>query len=213
MEQCYLCGSQKRLTREHVPPKGLFLKPRPSNLVTVPCCFPCNNGYAKDDEYFRLAVSSLINANQSGKRVWKQRVVSQPCLQNRIKGLVDEIRKDIRPAILSTPSGDVYGTAISIRADIISSVLARVTKGLLSIVHPEVDRNSLAFEITQIDQFKLNSIVASGVADAFTHYVVGEGVYRHWRALSAEDTHFGIWVHMFYDAATWVLRHERKKNV
>jgi hypothetical protein len=208
-----LCGSQQKLTREHVPPKGLFLKPLPSNLVTVPCCFQCNNSYSKDDEYFRLAVSSLINANRIGKLVWKDRVIESTLNANRIKGLIDEVRRGIRPAVLSTSFGDLNGTVIPVRADIIVSVLIRMTKALLSIVHPEVDRDSLEFEVTQMDQFKLDSINASGVSAHFTHYIVGDGVYRHWRALSAEDTYFGIWVHMFYDAATWVLRHERKKNV
>jgi hypothetical protein len=37
-------------TRDHVPPKGLFGQPLPSNLITVPACRDCNAGAGQDDE-------------------------------------------------------------------------------------------------------------------------------------------------------------------
>jgi hypothetical protein len=51
---CVFCGSETCLTKDHVPPKSLFPKPRPDNLITVYSCDNCNLGTAKDDEYFRL---------------------------------------------------------------------------------------------------------------------------------------------------------------
>ena len=61
--RCYLCGKtgketpEGKLTREHVPPRNLFPEPRPSDLITVPCCGDCNHRAHEDDEYLRLAVS------------------------------------------------------------------------------------------------------------------------------------------------------------
>src|SRR5688500_18167485 len=75
-DKCYLCGATENLTRDHIPPKGLFPKPRPSNLYTVPCCYSCNNGAAKEDEYLRVAASSLINANTTGKAAFERVVES-----------------------------------------------------------------------------------------------------------------------------------------
>jgi len=57
--RCALCGETRPVTREHVPPKGLFLPPRPRNTITVPVCGPCNHGYHLDDEYFRTFVAAL----------------------------------------------------------------------------------------------------------------------------------------------------------
>lgn len=64
MEQgeCVYCGEWRELTRDHVPPRCLFSKPRPSNLVTVPCCVPCNRDVQKQDEYFRIAITTGIDA-------------------------------------------------------------------------------------------------------------------------------------------------------
>ena len=55
--ECVYCGSQQKLTRDHIPPKNLFAKPLPSNLVTVPCCRRCNESASKDDEYFRFIIT------------------------------------------------------------------------------------------------------------------------------------------------------------
>jgi hypothetical protein len=54
--ECVNCGAAVDLTRDHVPPKNLFPKPRPE-LFTVASCRACNNGASEDDEYFRLTLS------------------------------------------------------------------------------------------------------------------------------------------------------------
>jgi hypothetical protein len=56
--QCIYCGSVTDTTSDHVPPKAMFPRPRPSDLVVVPSCRSCNNGFAQDDEYFRLVIAT-----------------------------------------------------------------------------------------------------------------------------------------------------------
>ncbi len=53
--QCTYC---ERFSDEedHVPPRTLFPKPRPANLVEVPSCSECNRLASTDDEYFRTFV-------------------------------------------------------------------------------------------------------------------------------------------------------------
>ena len=72
---CALCGETRRVTREHVPPKNLFLPPRPRNTITVPVCEPCNHGYHLDDEYFRVFVAALAEPRTRLWRLWKGKVV------------------------------------------------------------------------------------------------------------------------------------------
>src|SRR5713101_9098895 len=60
--ECAYCGKRRELTRDHVPPSCLFSKPRPSDLITVPCCGPCNGELSKHDEYFRIAITTGIDA-------------------------------------------------------------------------------------------------------------------------------------------------------
>jgi len=53
---CTYCRRPRPETRNHVPPKGLFSKPYPADLITIPCCAKCNAAFARDDEYFRVAL-------------------------------------------------------------------------------------------------------------------------------------------------------------
>lgn len=54
--RCVYCGIRIGETRDHVPPKALFPKPKPSNLVTVPCCEECRATQSVDDEYFKNVI-------------------------------------------------------------------------------------------------------------------------------------------------------------
>src|SRR5260370_40106493 len=58
---CAYCGKWGVIPSDHVPTACLFSKPRPSDLVTVPCCSSCNREFMKDDEYFRIAVTTGID--------------------------------------------------------------------------------------------------------------------------------------------------------
>lgn len=51
---CTICGINEATTADHLPPKSIFPKPRPNNLITVPSCASCNNDASDLDETFRL---------------------------------------------------------------------------------------------------------------------------------------------------------------
>ena len=78
LTECVYCGSEESLTRDHVPPKGLFSLPLPTNLLTVPCCLSCKGEYELEDEYFRLYVASRKEsrghdeAAQAGERAFRR---------------------------------------------------------------------------------------------------------------------------------------------
>lgn len=60
--ECAFCGSTTALTRDHLPPKSFFRRPRPANLITVPCCEACRARTGNDDEYFRFALAMRPDA-------------------------------------------------------------------------------------------------------------------------------------------------------
>ncbi len=51
---CAICGLNEATTMDHLPPKSIFPRPRPNNLITVPSCANCNNTASVLDETFRL---------------------------------------------------------------------------------------------------------------------------------------------------------------
>lgn len=72
---CAICGADGEVNREHVPPRNLFLKPRPTNTITVDLCPSCNHGYHLDDEYFRVYVAADAQPGTRLMELWKKKVV------------------------------------------------------------------------------------------------------------------------------------------
>ena len=65
-KECVYCGAFKPETVDHVPPRSLFLRKAPQNLITVPCCSKCNQEFAKDDDYVRLVFTTMEGYWQPG---------------------------------------------------------------------------------------------------------------------------------------------------
>jgi hypothetical protein len=52
-EACVCCGEPTDGGRDHVPGKQFFPDPRPSDLITVPACERCNEGFKLDEDCVR----------------------------------------------------------------------------------------------------------------------------------------------------------------
>jgi hypothetical protein len=50
---CPYCVTREASTSDHVIPRCLFVRPFPSNMVTVRVCLECNQAKADDDVYLR----------------------------------------------------------------------------------------------------------------------------------------------------------------
>ena len=55
-QMCAICGESPATTTDHIPPKGIYPKPRPKGLHTVPCCARCNNSAGPEDEEFKVLI-------------------------------------------------------------------------------------------------------------------------------------------------------------
>ena len=217
-QECYLCGKKASetpeggLTRDHLPPRNLFPSPRPSNLITVSCCHACNNQAHKDDEYLRLAVSGYYNTNPRGKQIWKDKVIASTLRKGRLRKSVDDMNASFKKIALITPEGVKDAYEVTIKRAPIDRVLTRMTKGFLARLHHEINRSELTFRITQVDQFKLNDPVFDEIRKALLYFQRGDGVYRCWHRV--EDYSLkGVWVHMFFDSATYLVEHTSDRKI
>jgi len=129
---CYLCGKPGKLTREHVVPRSLFLKPLPSNMITEPAHRHCNQSYAKDEEYFRFALTSEERTyeQQVAGQVWDQKVF--PGLQHSPK-FANRILSQLHDVELHSPGGLYIGRATAVygEQDRIQRVINKIARGLL----------------------------------------------------------------------------------
>lgn len=51
------------MSRDHVPPASIFPSEKPRNLITVPCCTPCNQDFKQLDQRMRNYVAALAGPN------------------------------------------------------------------------------------------------------------------------------------------------------
>ncbi len=84
MQVCIYCQMNAKETNDHVPPKGLFREPRPSNLITVPACLKCNNGFSSDeDSFLNLALEWAASESGDGRGVAEKRLRSMKRKEGR----------------------------------------------------------------------------------------------------------------------------------
>ena len=83
--------------------------------------------------------------------------------------------------------------------------------GLLSVLYPEVDRNELSFTMTQLDQFKLNDSGFRRIQQTLRYLQRGNGVYRCWHYVETTYSLKGVWVHMFFDSAAYLVEQSSER--
>ncbi len=147
-QNCYLCGVPVReydlkpgekhpsdeLTLDHIPPMGLFPKPRPDDLIKVPCCFECNNKHSGFDERLRIVASMPFDRNEVGQRILDEKVIGSTFARERQMQFVEKLAVTMQ-AVSERPE--------LIRAGIddqeFKDGMIRITKGLLFTLHPDFD--------------------------------------------------------------------------
>lgn len=94
---CPVCVEEKSLTDDHIPPKAIFLPPRPLNTITVKTCINCNKGSEKDDEYFRIYIASSGEADGPQMELWKKKVRDSTFKRSwKLKVSIQEVIQNVR---------------------------------------------------------------------------------------------------------------------
>jgi len=205
--KCAYCGSTKNLTRDHVPPRALFVHPRPGNLITVPSCVRCNQALSKDDEYFRhmLCLNERMRNHPDAeshldaiRRSW----------QNPSKtGFLRALLSGTGQVRLFSPSGLYLGRKSYYTVDLsrIESVIKRVVKGLFYHhrksplpsrydVRVIMDDMMARYRNDPIFVRTLNALIGDAPR------TFGRNVFSYRVAFTPEDPCISAWLLQFYGA-------------
>jgi hypothetical protein len=126
--KCYLCLKEIRPgeeTKDHIPPKNLFPKPRPSNLHTLNCCFTCNNNFSFDEEFFRdniVPLSDLYN-NSDAINIWENVIRSHNRNVPRRIEMLSRVSIDENTGL----------PILKIKKDKLEKISLKIAKGLFNI--------------------------------------------------------------------------------
>lgn len=125
---CCYCRKKKKLTSEHVVPKGLYIK---DHKIVIPCCWKCNNRKAKNDEYFRLVFAVL---KESRKHVVAQKViekVKRSLARPDQKGFQSMISASADKVFIVNEFGEIsINTGLDVEINRINEVFECITMGL-----------------------------------------------------------------------------------
>lgn len=145
LKQCVYCGLGKeagRMSKEHVVPKGLWVK-KPNDLVTVPAHVRCNEAFASDNEYFRLVIANTCHDLGSEKAVSVTHGPISRSMTNRPRQFRTMTRDyAIRPRF--SPMGIFMGHQESFSIDV--AIVERVLQNIVRCIFYDLTGNRLHAE-------------------------------------------------------------------
>ncbi len=194
-EICAICGLRPGTTRDHVPPKGIFAKPRPDNLITVPACTICNNDASGLDERFlvNLGIHVSFHGGEGG-RLFKERVLST---LGHNKKLAREVIEGMRKVKLEADDGTFSGFAYERKWDDTAhdSVIERTIRGLHYHHYGEVLGSNSKVEVYFFKE--LGDLVEISTSWSQEELGKGQVLYRHTRAKKGNEVK-SLWLFQFY---------------
>lgn len=190
---CAICGKREATTRDHVPPRGIFPKPRPK-LVTVPACATCNQGSSHDDEVFRTYLSLHVGASDSNRQNLFGNALST--LQHN-KRLLRDVLGSSNEIPFITPSGLYTGMGLRVlwNSKSYNAVVERCIRGLY--FH---HFGSVLGEGVQVSVQWLRSLPPSMATEVrqLALEVVGTDQFAYRYARSPDEPRRSIWLFSFY---------------
>lgn len=203
---CVFCQKSAE-TKDHVPSKLIFPKPRPDNLVTVPACFNCNNSSGKDEEYF-LATFMFSDAgtSEAGKKLWNQKLNR---MYDKNIGLRGKIAQNIESAKeIYTPTGIYLGKRMILNLDEerVYKVIRKIVRGLYYLEYQEVMPVSQDLDCLFIQTQEHFDAAKESAGELRSGSKVWDGIFRYSHNRIEEGRLGSIWLLEFYNFATfWVV--------
>ena len=192
---CAICGKIAEITKDHIPPKGIFPKPRPSNLITVPCCFECNNSASKYDELFRVYLSLHVGLESKERdKLFKNHVLPTVRHNNKLR---KKLFKEAKRKLLSTPQGIIYDEVYELPwdSDAHDKVIERTIRGLYFYHYGEALGNEVPVDAKW---YKGPNQEIFDLTENWSQNSIGVNIfdYRYVRAVDSPE--HSLWYFQFY---------------
>jgi hypothetical protein len=209
---CIYCNERPGITDDHVPPRSLFPEPRPSDLMTVPCCEQCRVDLCSDDDYFK---NTIVMRADVGSDPYATRVLESVhrALERRDAKFARALTQNIRWAEIRTSAGLYLGHAATYPADLVrlGAVVRRTLLGLYYIESKERLPDSHVAEVYDIEALPrlapehealLERLVNAALSGKVRR--IGGSVFAYAMVRLLESPTFTVWVFRFYRRVIFV---------
>lgn len=205
MQLCIYCQTNPQETVDHVPPRGLFKEPRPSDLITVPACSRCNRSFSGDDDYFlNLALEWRASESSDGKGIAAKRLRSMKRKEGR-RAWTSFFTK-VKAVEVYSPGGLYLAKSFEFALDsdrlvrtvnrIIRGLYFHVTKSPLPI--GDYTRSMLYSRYIERHKAESEAMEFIQFLPQLPGQVIGEGTFGFRYCLLDEEPFSSIWYLEFY---------------
>jgi hypothetical protein len=186
---CVFCGGIAT-TRDHVPPKNLFIPPRP-RLITVPACETCNASTSALEDEFRVFVSAKIGPNTPEWIEFWEKGARRAVHSNA------RLRREFRSGMglwARSPYG--YGQTYKWPRETHDKVIEKITRGLYYHHFHEILEPTTSLEIIFLTE--LNAELKQTILSMRCCDVGGAGRFAYAFGRLAEERQVSLWIYQFY---------------
>ncbi len=205
---CAYCGNTGKLSDDHIPPKNLFPKPRPNNLITVSACSECHSDTSKDDEYFKNKLSLRNDAGEhpSARANWDS--IFRSLNRYEAKGLKKSFIKDLRNVHMQTKAGIYIGEHLGFHVNMIRirRVVERVVRGFyFAESFQPLGQNNNVNVLSDDDLINESEEVIEELTQnillplaSIEPKIIGDNIFTYRHHITDENPAYSVWGLSFY---------------
>lgn len=195
---CFICGKDGADSVDHVPPKGIFLF-KTTDLITAPAHVACNKASELDDEYFRLAITTMaLQYSADAENLFDRKIMKRMREPKKAK-FRQAIARDMVEIDMHSPAGIYLGKqdAMQIDAKRIRGVVCRIARGLYHHYHKDVLPSDWPVKAELMERGIVKERRKLEQAGHFR--TVNKGVFKYMMKFVDEDKRLGWYWITFFD--------------
>lgn len=192
---CVICGRSVATTGDHIPPKSIFPKPRPNDLIRVPACGTCNMGASGLDEKFRVYLSLQVGVDShEAHELWKNHVVRTARHNDKLR---NEIVARTEPVYLTTQAGVIFDKAYRVLWDSQAhdKTIERLIRGLYFHHFREILGDRIAMKV---QWFRKLTADMDQMSQEWNSNSIGGNIFLYRFARAKDEPLTSIWIFQFY---------------
>lgn len=200
--ECVYCGKFSKSTDDHIPPKNLFAKPRPANMIFVPACKECHETFSKDDEFMR---DIFILTEPTGRHPEAQKLLDKTIRSFKRKEKAKFTRNLFQDAVPITKNNSP-SVAIDVRAN---RIYRQVERFIVGMFFNETGRR-LPHKHYPMILFNPFSPNMTNRIDSIAHIfdkrsvTIGNGVFSYQVKFLEGSKHDSLWLLWFFESQPFI---------